>query len=163
MTGLQWTTTSPSSVSSSRNTPCVDGCWGPILIVSSSRLSFSFATAGGRCRTLGACLSRPKLLLLTPVHPPGHREIDRLAAQRLGSPQRVALPLGRQHDAFEPRVTRKFDPKQVEQLAFIPVGARHERSDARRATIGARLEPQPPLSLHRMEQIHQLEALVAGE
>ena len=33
MIGLQRVTVSPSSSSSSRSTPCVDGCWGPMLMI----------------------------------------------------------------------------------------------------------------------------------
>src|SRR5512136_441494 len=36
MWGMTSTTISPSTTSSSRSTPCVDGCWGPMLRTISS-------------------------------------------------------------------------------------------------------------------------------
>src|SRR5206468_13039365 len=57
-TGLSLTTRSPSSTTSMRNTPCVDGCWGPMEISSRSveplasgadlgRSSYCFGGAAG--------------------------------------------------------------------------------------------------------------------
>src|ERR671931_416164 len=103
MTGRHWTTTSPSSTSSSRSTPCVDGCCGPMLTVNSSRCSLRVSVAA--------------------IHVSGDGEVDRLGAERLGPAQRVALPVVGQHDAAQVRVTVEADPEQVEHLALVPVGA----------------------------------------
>src|SRR5713101_5977788 len=110
MTGRQWTTTSPSRSSSSRSTPCVDGCWGPMLTVSSSRFS-----VGG---------------LVAAIHPPRDGEVDGLCAKRFRASQRVALPVVWQHDPCQIRVTFELDAEQVEQLTLVPVRA----SDDRRQT-----------------------------
>src|SRR6266567_4013678 len=128
MTGRHLTTTSPSSVNSRRSTPCVDGCWGPMLIVSSSRGSAASVV-------VAIDLSR-------------YRKVDRLRAERLCSPQRVALPVVGQHDAAQLRVALEFDAEQVVQLAFEPVRAGYQRGDARRFAIGAGLEAQPGAQLH---------------
>src|SRR5437773_10622080 len=98
MTGRQWTTTSPSRTSSSRNTPCVDGCWGPMLTVSSS--------CGSACA----------------IDLPSNGEVHRLATEWLGPPQRVTDPLVGHHDARQVRMADELDPEQVEDLALVPVG-----------------------------------------
>src|SRR5688572_27884466 len=99
MTGRQRTTTSPSRTSSRRSTPCVDGCWGPILTVSSSRRS------------------------VAAIHAPRHGEVDRLGADRFRATQRMALPVIGQHDARQLGVAIEADAEQIEQLTLVPVGA----------------------------------------
>src|SRR4051794_26055278 len=140
MIGRQLTTTSPSSLSSSRSTPCVDGCCGPMLTVSSSRRSSVVA-----------------------IYPPCHGEVHGLAAERLGSPQRMPLPGVWQHDPPQVWVALEADAKQVEHLALVPVGARHARRQARRLAIGGSLDPQPRLLGHRIEQVDELETLLAPQ
>src|SRR4051794_5188902 len=100
MTGRHLTTTSPSRVSSRRRTPWVDGCCGPILTVRSSRLSV-------------ASIMR--------VHLASHGEIHRLAAERLGAPQRMTFPVVGQHDARKVRVPLEADAEEVIDLALVPV------------------------------------------
>src|SRR5918911_382714 len=102
MTGRQCTTTSPSSTSSTRSTPCVDGCWGPMLTFSSSRAS-------------GLAVS------VTRVHAPRHGEVDGLRAERLGASKRMAAPFVGQHDASQLGVALKVDTEQVVHLALVPV------------------------------------------
>src|SRR5215213_8632107 len=60
MCGMQRTTVSPSSSSTSRSTPCVAGCWGPMLMSmcspwTSSCTSYASPSTG----TMGACTSAP--------------------------------------------------------------------------------------------------------
>src|SRR5258708_1598445 len=119
MIGRQWTTISPSSTSSSRSTPWVDGCWGPMLMVRSSRSSVSA------------------------IHPSRDHEIDRLAAQGLGSSQRVANPIVGQHDPLQVGMALKVNAEQIEDFAFVPVRAWHERGDARRLLVSPCFESQP--------------------
>src|SRR5262245_1932578 len=108
MTGRQWTTTSPSSVSSSRSTPWVEGCCGPMLTVNSSR----GAASSGRASVPGRTRS------VMSVDLSGDSEVDRLGAEGLGAPQRVTPPGVGQHDAPQIRVSRELDPEQVEHLAL---------------------------------------------
>src|ERR1700730_16360172 len=131
MTGRQWTTVSPSSTSSSRSTPCVDGCCGPMSMVSSSRSS------------------------VRAINPSRDREVDRLTTQWLGSSQGVALPVVGQHDPLQIWMALELDAKQVEDFAFIPVRAWHERRNTRRVLVGARLEPQPRVRVQRIEQVDE--------
>ena len=53
MYGSQSTTSSPSIVSTMRNTPCVAGCWGPTLTVMSTVLRSPSAVA---TRSSGQCV-----------------------------------------------------------------------------------------------------------
>src|SRR5579864_3573360 len=114
MTGRQRTTTSPSSVSSNRSTPCVEGCCGPMLTVSRSRS-------------------------LTAIDPPRDGEVDGLAAERLSPPQREPFPAVRQHDPRQIGVTLEVDAKQIKELPLVPVGAWNLRRDARCLTVRGRL------------------------
>src|ERR1051326_6843856 len=52
MCGMQRTTVSPSSSSTSRSTPCVAGCWGPMLMSMCSPAR-SGSMAGGASRATG--------------------------------------------------------------------------------------------------------------
>src|SRR2546425_3497137 len=127
MTGRHLTTTSPSSTSSRRSTPCVDGCWGPMLTLSSSRRSVAWTVAAPEASIGG-------------IHPPRDGEVDGLRAKRLCASERVAAPIVGQHDALQVRMADERDPEEVEQLALVPVGARHDRGEAGRLAICARLE-----------------------
>src|SRR5919202_4868051 len=150
MTGLQVTTSSPSSTSSTRSTPCVDGCCGPMLTRSRS----------GRSLIVGATSATPISWVLVPGVP-GRRsvsgrtidlsrdgEIDGLAAKRFRAAQRVPHPLVGQHDALQVRVPVELDTEQVEDFALVPVRARNDRGKTWRAVVGARLEPQVRALIH---------------
>src|SRR5713226_9348761 len=144
MTGRHLTTTSPSRVSSSRSTPWVDGCWGPMFTVSSSRFSTVVMTLSvsadipppGRLRPrprtaegleVGVADMRPESNQSsgrapsgesgTAVDPPGHREVDGFGAEWLGTAQGVPLPRVGQHDALQVGMTFEANPEQVEELA----------------------------------------------
>src|SRR5712691_9963938 len=121
--------TSPSRTSSNRSTPWVEGCCGPMLTVSSSRPS-SLAEDSAE----GASTS------VTPVDPPGHREVDGFRAEGLRAAEGVAAPVVGHHDSPQIGVALKLDAEEVEQLALVPIGAGHERGDAGRKTVSARLE-----------------------
>src|SRR5262245_26050599 len=120
MTGLTSTTVSPSSVSSSRSTPWVEGCWGPMLI---SIISV---------RNTVDLLPQPHVLL-------GE------AFQRQFLAQRVPAPLVGQEDAAQVGMPVEDDAEEVEDLALVPVGRlvdRHRRRQ-RLPFPHVRLEPQP--------------------
>src|SRR5260370_4615947 len=118
--------TSPSSTSSRRSTPWVDGCWGPMLTVSSSRSS-PVSTRAGRS--------------IVAIDLPCDREVDGLRAERFGAAQGVAVPLVGKHDAAQIGVALKVDSEQVEELALVPVGAGDNSGDAGCVAVRARLEP----------------------
>src|SRR5438128_12006035 len=114
--------TSPSNTSSNLSTPWVEGCWGPMLTVSSSRLSPT---------------------LVATICFPCHGEIGGLRAERFGAAQGMAAPVVGQHDAPQIGAALKLDTEHDEELALAPVGAGHERGDAGGKAVGVRLQPQP--------------------
>src|SRR5579864_8423203 len=141
MTGRQWTTTSPSRVSSRRSTPCVDGCCGPMLTVSSSRLSGSVSA----------------------IRLPRHGEVDGLTAKWLGAPERVALPFVRQHDPLEIWMSLELNPEQVKELALVPIRARNCWRETGCLSIRRRLDAQPLMALQRVEEVRELESSFSAE
>src|SRR5438093_7452646 len=122
--------TSPSSTNSSRNTPCVDGCCGPMLTVSSSRFSRSANVPPNwvpRPDMSSKGVPAGVVRSVAAIRLARDGEVDGLRAERLGAAQRVAAPVVGQHDPPQVGVILKLDAKQVEQLAFVPVCAGHER------------------------------------
>src|SRR5215469_9266007 len=118
MTHSEPITRSPSSFSFTRSTPCVDGCCGPMLRISSSAPS----SVSVLCVASSCTVSAKQFRLLTAFdaeifpHPRGV-----LLKNVVVLAQRVPLPLIRQQNTLQPRVAKKFDPKQVEYFAFQPV------------------------------------------
>src|SRR5262245_55213467 len=112
MIGLALTTVSPSSSSTTRSTPCVAGCCGPMLSVMVS------------VRTVGHFLGRELLEIRIGNRAPGRvvRERHFLVAERRILAQRPAHPFLGQQDAREVRMTVEDDPVEVVGLALVPVG-----------------------------------------
>src|SRR6478735_640997 len=111
-------TCSPSSCTISRSTPWVEGWFGPKLTV---RMSSSSCSPGSACPRRSAPTGRRPSRL--------SREPDRLAADRVVLPQRMALPVLGHQDPDEVRVAAEDDPHQVERLALEPVGGRPDGDD----------------------------------
>src|SRR5919199_5615454 len=116
MTGRQATTTSPSSTSSTRKTPCVDGCCGPIL--TRSRSGRSLAVGGTSVRAI-SCVLMPgvpgrRSVSGRTIDLSRDREIDGLAAKRFRAAQGMPHPLVGQHDALQLGVPIELDTEQVE-------------------------------------------------
>src|SRR5438128_6729643 len=133
-------TTSPSSFSRTRRTPCVLGCWGPMLS--------SIQSVGGSCSgpngswagpgPNGSCAMRvsatdrvglqPFKLLVA--------EDDRLAEGNVILSQRMAFPgLGHQQPA-QVGVRVELDAEQVPGLAFVPVRGRPDLGQAGHVRLG---------------------------
>src|SRR5690242_1775037 len=131
MIGLTSRTISPSSVVSSRSTPCVAGWCGPMLIVRSSSCSSpigSIVTERSRSRygTLSGSVMVPAWWPVLPesvtcdssVIPAGERGLvvgvdDRLAAHREVASLRVALVVLRHQDAAHVRVSLEEHAEHV--------------------------------------------------
>src|SRR4051812_14380201 len=118
MTGLTPTTVSPSSCMMRRNTPCVLGCWGPMLSVislgeSDSRISMAtpsdtaefLLAAGRRILALGAVL----------------QVLDQnvLVVERPVLAKRVARESVLEEDPAQVRVPDELDAEQVVDLALL--------------------------------------------
>ena len=115
MCGVTSATTSPSVRNTSRNTPCVLGCCGPML-TSISSLCRSNSTSSGSTRSIAM-----RYLPRNPVVLGGHLII--LA-------QRVADPVLGQEDPPQVGVARKKHARQVEHLALVPLGRAPDVADA---------------------------------
>src|SRR5215471_9713192 len=106
MTGLQATTFSPSSSSATRSTPCVLGCWGPMLSVMVS------------LRTVADLLGCEFLQRRRRLQAAGRvvRERHLFVAERRILPQRPAHPILGEQDARQVRVPGERDPVEVVRL-----------------------------------------------
>src|SRR6185436_7405677 len=144
MSGVAFTTISPSSTSSRRSTPCVEGCCGPIEIVicvSSGRSTTS--NCGGSVAeliypfglwplVLGLCCSKTK------VQRPktsSFQAIRLITSQRKIFPERVSLPVIRQEDASQIRMPVENHTKQIKRLTFVPIRRSPHTSDARNMSV----------------------------
>src|SRR5436190_982031 len=146
MVGMTDWMISPSSSSTSRSTPCVLGCWGPMLtVIVSVRMSLisvsalhaiafeigpelflaDFERRVGLCRLLN--LDRVVLALWVPLPVLGHQQ-----------PPQVG-------------VTVEHDAEHVPHFAFEPAGAGIHALHRRHAAIGgdAHLQAQPQPPRHR--------------
>src|SRR5262245_42586799 len=112
MIGLALTTVSPSSSSTTRSTPCVEGCCGPMFSVMVSvrtvldLLGGERGEIGRRHRAAGRVV----------------REGHLLVAERRILAQRPALPVVGKQDAGEIGMAVEDDAVEVPRLALVPVG-----------------------------------------
>src|SRR5436190_2487895 len=114
--GVAFTTTSPSSHSFTRKTPCVEGCCGPKFITMRSPSGSSVSR-----RKRGACGGA--LLTLPPRRP---RRIDgAILAERM---PRIVLG---HHDAAEIGMAGEAHSDEIELLALLPVRRREEIAERR--------------------------------
>src|SRR5579862_5788659 len=115
-------TRSPSSFSFTRNTPCVEGCCGPILMISSSAprivafwgsvgemgplLIFEFGRPGLLAAFYSQILANPGFVLLQDV---------------VILTQRISLPLIRQQNPLQIRMAFEADAKHIERFPLQPI------------------------------------------
>src|SRR5579872_882780 len=106
---------SPSVRSTSRNTPCVLGCCGPMLTsISSVRTSNSMTVGSG---AVTVAMQSPGIV------EDRSATADAVVFQRVFVvlAQRMADPVVGQKDARQVRVAGEPDAGQVVDLAFVPV------------------------------------------
>src|SRR5580700_11036918 len=117
MIGSALTTISPFNSRITRNTPCVDGCCGPMFrtIVCASPVGVSTVVVIGHAALFA------KLLRGTSSVPLG----------RIVLAQRVPFPIVRHQDAPQIRMSLKADAEQVVTLALVPIGRRPHASNRR--------------------------------
>src|SRR5215472_4512490 len=148
------TTVSPSSSSTSRSTPWVLGCCGPMLTVMVSVRTSATSTS----RQPIFHHVRAKLLF-------GH-------LQRLGRggrlpnlhgvvlPQRIALPIFWHKQAAGIGMPVEGNPEEIPDLALEPVGGRPDRADGGDMCVGAvqpDLQADAPVARDGHDDVHQLE------
>src|SRR5215475_56864 len=122
-------TISPSSVSTSRSTPCVLGCWGPMLtvIVSVRRPDSSSFTSLITGVIVSATAGQPIAfdvdgkLFLCDLQRLGHMRRPADLHRRVFS-QGKALPVFGHQQTPRIRMVIKGDAEQIPHLALEPVG-----------------------------------------
>src|SRR6266446_9930890 len=144
MSGVDFTTISPSSTNSSRRTPWVEGCCGPIEIVicvSSGRsttsncggmftallISFRFQVSGFKVPHENLRLETSNLKLL--------QRIRFIATQRKILAQCVTLPVVRQKNPAQVRMFIKNDSKEIKRFALVPVGRAPHAGNGRNVRV----------------------------
>src|ERR1017187_1813838 len=144
-------TFSPSSLRMTRSTPCVEGCWGPILSTNSVE---SKNVESGIQTSLAAfdthILLHPALVLLQdPV----------VLAQR------IALPFLGQQDTTHVRMPGKLDAEHVEHFALQPVRRQvYTNGGLGFVAIGdVGLDPHPFVAGKTIENVDHVEPLGALE
>src|SRR6266508_6035407 len=172
MVGAADSTVSPSSSSTSRKTPCVLGCWGPMLTVMTSVLISGITAVtpnqrpnhhDGHSTSLLASHepiafdARPELLfghLQRFRRPRRHANLDRIIL-----PQRESLPVLRHQQAPRIRMAVELDAEQVPHLALEPVGGRPDAGDGRHVrvvSVEPHFQAQPLPVTERHEDVHHL-------
>src|SRR5205085_2085481 len=154
MIGVTSRTISPSSVVSSRSTPCVAGWCGPMLIVNSSvvgSISVPYTgESGSSSRSSVTDCSRARygtpsgsffpargsFVGVPSVIPARHlvlvvREDHGLAAHREVAPLGESLVVLRHQDAAVVRMAVELDAEHVPDLALLEVGGREQVDDRR--------------------------------
>src|SRR5262245_50933770 len=138
MCGMTFITVSPSSSSTSRSTPCVLGCCGPIFSV-----SVSVAAMSGHIFHVVIQEDRP------------------VADQRIVLAQRVAYPVVRSEDTAQVGMVGERDPEEVIDLALTPVGVSKQPREGRDALAlpDAHAHKQARVARQRVEVVEHLEPL----
>src|SRR5215218_6171294 len=121
MIGLTPRTSSPSSSTTSRNTPCVAGWWGPMLTVISSSVRSSL-----RSGVLSRSVLNPTSAVRSAITAFVVGEGDGLAADREVTPLRPADVVVRQQDPGQVGVAAEDDAEEVVDLALLEVGGGEE-------------------------------------
>src|SRR3979409_2631159 len=123
MTTSASTTFSPSSRSTTRSTPCVLGCCGPMLITSSLVSNIAPRTVPGTSSALPVLLNVrlfARLAKLEPVERIFHQQFAR-TFERIILPLRKALPVVWHQNTPAIGVPGDVHPEHVVYLALQPV------------------------------------------
>src|SRR5579864_3908042 len=128
-------TRSPSSLSRTRSTPCVLGCWGPMLR--------SIHSASGSCSGPKKSTPNPWVVVVSATDGVGLQPFEfrvaenhRLAKGDIVLAQGMSFPGFRHQDAAEIGVTIEGDAQQIPGLPLMPVGRRPDAGQAGNVRIG---------------------------
>src|SRR5215472_1488093 len=156
-------TRSPSSLSFTRSTPCVDGCCGPMFRTSSSapKSVCGFSPAPVMvllAMPVTAWSSLPAFNAQVLLYP-----ADILLDDVVVLAERIALPLVGQKDARQIGMSSKNDPKHVKRFALQPIGGRPNSGNARDrfAIASPSLHPQALILCEGIKVEHHVKALFA--
>src|SRR6266567_6068116 len=166
MVGAADSTVSPSSSSTRRSTPCVLGCWGPMLtVIVSARMSAMTTdrrSGRGEYGSKGRDLDRRGLVVelslsrqaislhAFPELRLGHLQRLSISGRlvnlhRVVFAQRIPFPVHRHEQPPWIGMIEEHDPEQVPDLAFEPVRRRPDgadRWDVRPVGVQPHLEPK---------------------
>src|SRR6185312_11567102 len=137
MTTSASTTFSPSSRSTTRSTPCVLGCCGPMLITSSLVSNMAPRTVPGVSSAFPVLLNVglfARLAQLEPVDRVFHQQFAR-ALERIVLPLRKALPVVGHQNPPSIGVAGEVHPEHVVDLAFEPVRRGPDVGDRRHRLV----------------------------
>src|SRR6478672_11586537 len=157
MTTSASTTFSPSSRSTTRSTPCVLGCCGPMLITSSLVSNIAPWTVPPVSRALPVLLNVCLLARLAQLQP-----VFRILHQQLAGPfervvlaLRKSLPVVGHQDAAAIGVVGEIHAEHVVDLALEPVRRRPDAGDRRKRLVlaDARLQPHPVPQARRVQAV----------
>src|SRR5690606_1509250 len=119
--------------SSTRSTPCVEGCWGPMFKVICLRPSCRGSSTLPESTVTAPLFRSGSLIFLTRHRSSGKPLLVGVAVletmRREILPQRVPLPVVRHHDAAKVRMITEGDAEQVVGFALVPVGALPDTCD----------------------------------
>src|SRR3954451_18836986 len=181
MTTRALVTVSPSRSMTSRSTPCVDGCCGPMLTTSRSDWCGSAPRVASHSPPV-TVYTRPSVVSREPAYgsdvvvmagpssPVGAPRVrrrdrgalvlDRDAAERVVLALRVTVPVVGHEDPGERRVAVEDDAEHVERLALLPVRRRIDaghRGDVRVLGGDGDLEPDPAAVGHRRQVVDDVQ------
>src|SRR5215203_2980542 len=137
MTTSASTTFSPSRRSTTRSTPCVLGCCGPMLITSSLVSNIAPRTVPGVSRAFPVLLNVglfARLAQLEPIFGVFHQQLPR-PFERIVLPLRKALPVFGHQDAPPIGVRREVHAEHVVDLALEPVRGRPDAAHRRHRLV----------------------------
>src|SRR5712691_6796412 len=126
MTTSASTTFSPSRRSTTRSTPCVLGCWGPMFNTSSLVSNMAPRTVFGTSSALLNVSLVAGLAEVEPVERVFHQQLAG-AFERIVLPLRKSLPVVGHQNPPTIGMSREIHAEQVPHLALEPVRRRPQR------------------------------------
>src|SRR5574341_124056 len=170
MSGVAFTTISPSSTNSRRSTPCVEGCCGPIEIVICVSSGRSTISNCGGILAVEALMkfrvssfefrvrfnSKPETL-----NSKLFQAVRFIASQRKILPQCMSLPVVGQKNAAQIGMTVEDHAEQIVSLPFVPVCGAPDAGHGRHMRVcfvQQHLQPHPVILCRREQVIVHFEA-----
>src|SRR3990167_3892885 len=157
MSQSQSFTVSPSRRRMTRSTPWVLGCWGPMLMMSSS-VPGTTEERSTRVEDSTSNITRPPSIAVFlapglgvhPLPPP---------LQGVFLAEGVAAPVLGDEDAPQVRVALEGHPEQVVHLPLHPVGPAPDGHDRGHLlpVAGLHLEPEPPVMVEAVQVVDHVE------
>src|SRR5664280_2577498 len=152
-------TSSPSSVTTRRSTPCVDGCWGPMLTTTSLKARPS--TSEPSPRAVASSMRRSASLTASSGSGVSNCSNMRMVLDEVDVvlAQRVTDEIVLEQDAAQVGMPEVLDPDHVPGLALVPVGGRPDAGHGVDLGLGTwQLHVQFQVRV-RLPRVHVVDAL----